>query len=822
MPALFHSFVRRTRRLLIRDPRFTVTALVTLGLCIGANVTIFSVVDGVLLRPLPFPDADRLVAIFNTYPAAHVLRDESSITNYYERRGQIPAFAALAIHRSGTAVVGPAGATALEQVEWISADFLETLGVAPALGRGFTEEETAPRADDLVLLTDTFWRRELEADPAVIGRDIRVDGRRRTVLGVLPPGYRFLSSKAQLYLPLSSTPEDRVPERRHSGSAARMIARLATGVSLEEAQAQIDANNARVTAAAPSTDAAQMADAGFRTLVVPLHEDHVAAVRPVLLLMQLGVLVLFLIGAVNLMNLLLVRASAREKELSIRQALGATGRHVIGEVLAETTALGLAGSGLGLALGVAGTRLVSALGGGRLPLGARIAIDGRVALAAVAGALVVGLGIGLPAAWYSLRRGTVEALGSGSRGGTTSRTVQRIRQGFIVAQVSLAFVLLSAAGVFGVSLRHAISVSPGFRQDHVLSGRILLPSSAYPGTGERLDFVERLTTALQGEPGIAAVGIASNVPFSGISTKSAATVVGPKLAAGEMPRGIYSYSVGGDYFDAMGVTLLEGRFLNAADSRREPRVCVVDADFASFHWPRGSALGQRLFQGGHGADSSDTSEAFTVVGVVAPVKQPALTDPTAQGAVYYPYGYFAENRIFVVARTEMAPESLTSASALTGALRRIDPDLPADDVESMARRVDDSLLGRRSPALLLGLFASLSLLLTAVGTYGVVSYAVAERRREIGVRLALGARPEQVRNQFLALGLRLLAAGTTAGIAGAWLSGRALQTMLFQVPALHLPTVASTAGLLFAIILAACLIPSRRAARTSPLEALTE
>jgi putative ABC transport system permease protein len=809
--------MRRACRHLLQDLRFTLTALATLALCIGANLTLFAVVDGVLLRPLPFPDAGRLVTIFNTYPKAHVLRDESSLTNYYERRGQIPAFAAIAIYRSGTAVVGETGATALEQATWISPDFFDTLGVTPVIGGGFTERETAPGADGVVVLTDAFWRRSFKGDPNVVGQAVRVDGRRRTILGVLPPGFRFLSSEARLYLPLSSRPDDRVAERRHWGSAARMIARLAPGVSVEEAQAQLDAHNERMTGEAPSSDAAQMADAGFRSLVVPLHADHVASVRPVLLLTQSGVLLLFLIGAVNLVNILLVRASARSKELAIRQALGASRRHVIQEVLAETTVLTLAGSALGLALGAAGIRLVAVLAGEQLPLGTRVVFDGSVALVAFAGALVVGIGIGVPAGWYALRHQPAATLGSSSRRATASRSVERLRQGFIVVQITLAFVLLSAAGLFGVSLRRAMAVSPGFRPENVLSGRIMLPSSAYGSAEARLAFIERLSQALDREPGVLTAGVVSNLPFSGDSTKSAATVMDQVPVAGDLPRGIYSYGVAGDYFASMGVSIREGRFLTAEDSRRETRVCVVDEDFAAYHWPGGNAIGQRLFQGGQVADES---EAFTVVGVVAPVKQAALTDSTAQGAVYFPYRYFAQNPVFVVARTALAPESL--ASVLQGDARAIDPDLPVYDVQSMESRVDESLLARRSPALLLSLFASLALVLTAVGTYGVVSYAVAERRREIGVRMALGARPGQVRNQFVALGLRLLGLGTAAGLSCAWLVGHALQSMLFQVSPLYLPTLVSTAGILFAVTLVACLAPSHRAARTSPVEVLSE
>jgi hypothetical protein len=305
--------------------------------------------------------------------------------------------------------------------------------------------------------------------------------------------------------------------------------------------------------------------------------------------------------------------------------------------------------------------------------------------------------------------------------------------------------------------------------------------------------------------------------LSGTSNKSAVKIQGRALQPGESPRGIYSYSVDGDYFTALGYTLRAGRFLTAADSRRPERVCVVDEDFARRNWPHGGALGQRLFQG---SAESDPAEAFTVVGVVGAVKQADLTDEEAQGAVYFPFGHRSDRGLFVVVRTGLAPESL--AAAVQSAVRKIDPELPVSDLRAMEDRIADSLVVRRSPALLAGLFSALALLLTAVGTYGVLSYAVAQRRREIALRMALGARPEQIRRQFLALSLRLLAAGTALGLLGAWLTGRAMQAVLFRIPALPGAILAAAGGILAIVTLAACLLPSDRAARISPLEALTE
>ena len=815
----FDELVRQARhafRLLRKTPRLTATALVTLAVCIGANLTIFAVVDSILLRPLPFPEAGRLVTIFNTYPKAGVDRDGSSTANYYERRGRIPAFDGVAIYSYGTAVAGEPGSTELDQIARVSPDFFATLGTGPSMGRSFTDEETSLETDKVVILTDAYWRQYFNADSRVIGRQLRVNGAGNTVVGILPPGFRFLSSEARLYFPFSSSAGDRASAQRHSGGNSKhMIARLKLGATLAQAQAQIDAQNGALEAEDPQ--AKMMADAGFRSVVTPLHADLVRTIRPVLLWMQAGAFALLLIGAVNLTNLLLIRASSRSKEIAVRRALGASRLHVISEAMVETTLLTLAGGLLGLAAAAGGIRPLSVLAVDRLPLGSHIAIDPTLASIAVLGAAAIGLVLAVPIAWFNLRGHLNGAIQSETRGGTSSRSAQSLRHGFIVAQIALTTVLLSGAGLLGLSLERAMAVSPGFQPDHVLSGQISVPWNTYPDGPARLAFNEKLMKDLASQPGVLAAGVVTNVPLSGNSGKSSATVAGHSLRPGESPRGNYSYGVDGDYFAAMGFSLREGRFLTADDSRRSTRVCVVDEDFARYYWPHTSALGQHLFDG---SEATTDSQSFTVVGVVGAVKQAGLTDQTAQGAVYYPYALRLDDRLFVVVRTSQRPESV--GLALQKAVRQVDPELPVTDIRSMDTRIADSLVAQRSPALLAGIFSLIAVLLVGVGTYGVLSYAVAQRRREIGVRMALGARPAQIRSQFLAVALRLLVVGTTLGAIGAWLTGRAMQTLLFQVPPLHVATVAAAAGIIGGVSLVACLLPSQRAARISPVEALAD
>jgi len=424
--------------------------------------------------------------------------------------------------------------------------------------------------------------------------------------------------------------------------------------------------------------------------------------------------------------------------------------------------------------------------------------------------------LNLPVAWLNLRRHLGNALQSESRGGTSGRGGQILRHSFIVSQIALAFILLAGAGLLGLSLQRVMAVSPGFQSDHVLTGQILLPWADYSEAG-RLKFVESLMVKVGHLPGLLSAGVVNNVPFSGHSGKSAATVMGHVRRPGESPRGHYSYGVAGDYFRAMGFSLRAGRFLTADDSRRSERVCVVDEDFARYYWPHASAIGQRLWDG---SEQGKDTEAFTVVGVVGGVKQAGLTEDEAQGAIYYPYIFRTDDGVFVAVRTSLPPESL--GLTLQKVVRQIDTDIPVNDLRSMETRIADSLVARRSPALLASLFSGIALLLTGVGTYGVLSFTVAQRRREIGLRMALGAEPRHIRRYFVRVSLRLLASGVLLGLIGAWLTGQAMQAMLFRVPAFNLAVLTGALCIMTLVSLAACLLPSQRAARISPMETLAE
>jgi predicted permease len=470
----------------------------------------------------------------------------------------------------------------------------------------------------------------------------------------------------------------------------------------------------------------------------------------------------------------------------------------------------------GTALGMAGVRLLTLVGADRLPLGASVSFDGRTAALGFAAALAIGGAMAATVAAFLVPSRPGHGLHDTSRGHTSGQEARRLRHVFVVLQVALSFVLLVGAGLLGASLNRALAVAPGFRVDHVLTGRVSLAGTTNGGAAGTLALIDRLTDDLSSRPGVDAVGVTTKLPLTG-DIKSAVTVKGYVLPAGESLHGTYTYGVGGDYFKAMQIDLREGRTLTAEDSRDRLRVCVVDDDFARQYWPGQPAIDHMLFSGSR-AQADD--QAFRVVGVVAPVRQSGITADERQGAVYFPFSYGGDNTFFVVARTHVAPESFVAT--FRRAVRAIDPELPMSDIQTMNARVADDLFLRRSPALLAMAFSVVALLLTAVGTYGVVSAAVARQRREIGVRMALGAAPAQIGRQFLWVGLRLVGIGTLVGVVGAQLSGVALRNLLFGVAPFDPATIAAAAALMAVVATMACAVPAVRAARIPPTQVLAE
>jgi predicted permease len=497
---------------------------------------------------------------------------------------------------------------------------------------------------------------------------------------------------------------------------------------------------------------------------------------------------LLLIGSVNLVNLLLIRASGRARELAIRQSLGASHWHVMRQVMTETVLLCFVGGLCGLALAAGGIGLLQKLGVDQLPLGTYIGFDAGFALVALSGTVVLGVLIALPVAWFSVRVHLANAFRSASRSATTNRAAQRLRHSFIVAQICLAFVLLAGAGLLGISLKRVMETSPGFQPGQVLAGQLSLPYKKYPDASAQLALIERLLAAIRNQPGVAFAGIGNLAPFGRNGSSGVTAVEGVQIANGGSQQDHYRNGVVGAYWRTLDIPLLRGRLLEDADNQRKQRVCVVDQAFANRYWPGGSPLGRRLNDG----PVFNKDEAFTIVGVVGTVKQNKLDDVNPKGTIYYPYKYWPGPAISVLVRTGMAAEAMVPILRRT--VLAIDPELPIDDLKPMRSLIAESVVTRRSPAVLAGIFAVVALLLTAVGTYGVLAYAVGQRRREIGVRMALGAGQQLVLRQFLGLAAKLLLAGIGFGILGAWATGRAMQHLLFGIGSVHFGVVAAAPG----------------------------
>jgi len=810
-PSPMISKIRYALRQLGRTPGFTVTATATLALCLGANFAIFAVVDAILVRPLPFPQSERLVTVFNGYPGAGAERSSSSYPNYFDRRESIRAFASVSVYQDGSVIVGAAGSPNRVSTARVSPEFFATLGARLAMGRSFTDKELAYSTDQVAVLTDGFWRTHFAADPNILGKTFVNDGLTITVIGVLPRDFRFLLSRAEFFRPASGADDDRLPTRRHSNNW-NMIARLTPEATLADAQAQIDALNAHLLTDDPF--ASLIKGAGYHTTVRSLHGDFVHEIKPTLLLLQVGALFLLLIGAVNLANLLLIRASGRTRELAIRQALGAGRRHIATEVIVETTVLAICGGLLGMLLGWLGVHLLRTLGASELPLGSTIAFDGPLAALSLAGAVIVGLMLAAPIIGYSLHANLASTLQSETRGGTTGRAAQNLRHGFIVAQIAITFVLLSGAGLLGLSLKHLLDTPSGFNPEHILTGRISLPWKNYKDDASRLAFIDRLLPAIRLLPGVTHVAINTNLPFAGNTNDSVITVEGYTPKPGETLRAHYIAGTTAEFWPMMNIPLERGRFLEDADNHRPQRVCVVDQALADHYWPGADPIGRRLVQD----VTIDDKNATTVVGVVASVKQNELAETPGHGAVYFPYGLYNANYFALLVRGSLPPAAL--APMIQKAVLQLDPELPIDDLKPMQARIDESLLARRSPAILAGIFAAAALLLAAIGTYGVLAYAVSQRTREIGVRMALGALPQQILAQFLRLGAWLLGSGVFLGIVLAWVASHAMQSVLFGISGLHVGIVVASGALMLAVVFLAVFLPARRASRINPLDAL--
>jgi predicted permease len=821
MERLFQD-VRYAIRLLFKDRAFTITALLTLMLCIGANVAIFAVVNSVILRPLPVPGADRLVFLYNSYPKAGVERASTGVPDYYDRLRETDVFEELALYQQRGVTVG--GEANVERLSGMAArpSLFRMLRANPARGRLFTEEEAEPGADRKVVLSEPLWERLFARRESAIGQDLRINGLPYQIVGVMPRDFLFMSSDVELWIPLAFTPQQRSDDNRHSNSWT-MVGRLKPGASVEQAQQQIDALNARNLERFPNMKE-PLINAGFHTVVTPLQQDMVRDVRSTLYLLWGGVLFVLAIGAVNITNLVLIRSTSRMRELATRHALGAGFSRLTRQLLTETVLLTLTGGAIGALLGYWSLDLLSALGLESLPRSAEIRVDGTVLLFTFVLALAVGLLVGLVPILNLRQMNLSQAFREEGRSGTSSRGARAVRRVLVASQVAFAFMLLIGAGLLLTSFERVLAVEPGFEPAHLLTARVSPPASRYPEQPQVRAFVDRLLQKVRALPGVEAAGITSNIPFGGDFSDSVIMAEGYQMAPGESLISPYSVTVTPGYMEALKVPLKTGRFFNDSDTESSQRVAIVDESLAKKFWRGQNPIGRRMFKPQNTEDLTKppaNPQWITVVGVVGDTKMAGLVaSDTRFGTYYFPLTQDDIRTSTLAIRTSGDPLSITGA--VRQAVASTDPELPLYSVKTMEDRIGESLTDRRTPMMLAGMFAGVALFLAAMGLYGVLAYQVAQRRKEIGIRMALGSEPRGIFTLVLQEGITLLGLGLLVGLAGAFAIRRAMESQLYGVSAMD-PLVLGAVGVVLGVIaVIACAIPARRAARIDPSTALLD
>jgi predicted permease len=823
MNTLF-SDLRVGLRLLWRDRAFAITAGLTLAVCIGANTALFSVVRGVLLKPLWMPEADRVVMAGNMYPGAGVYEPlGAAVPDYFDRLREVTVFSEQALFRQDNRSIDKDGSPLRVEGLSVTPSFFRVAGVTPRLGRTFTDQEGEIGSEFEVVISDGFWRTQLGGDPSAVGRDIRLDGRAYTVIGVMPPQFRPTDDEKALWTPMTFTAEEKSDNSRHSNNAA-YIARLKPGVTVEQAQAQIDALNAANLDRFPQFKEV-IVNARFRTVVNRLQDQMVKDVRPTLYLMWGGALFVLLIGCVNVTNLALVRSRARLKELATRLALGGGTVRIARQLAIEHLLLALGSAVVGIAIGYVALRAMDVVSLQALPRSQDIFLDTVVVLYTLAAAAAIGLVLGLIPMAAMLSANVLSVLREEGRTATTGRGAQSLRRGLVIAQVGCAFVLLIGAGLLFASFRRVLAVDPGFTTERVLTGAVVLPDSRYKEPDTRRRFIDDALRRVQALPGVTAAGVTDTIPLGNRASASAILAEGYKAQPGESFLAPAEVRVSSGYFEAIGVKLVAGRFFTDRDTATSTRVIIVDDRLARRFWPNQDPIGRRMYKPDDDAKDltavTDKTVFFTVVGVVAEMKLRNLTDgDNLVGAYFFPLTQEPQNDLTFVLKAAADP------GTLSGALRRevaaVDSQLPVFEMQPMSYWTDRSLAKRRSPALLSIAFGFVALFLSAIGIYGVLAYLVTQRTKEIGIRVALGSTAWAVFQLVLREGLLLVAAGLAAGGIGSYLLRRTLESQLFGVTSSNPVVLVLVSVVLAAVALVACALPARRATKIDPLVALTE
>ncbi len=785
----------------------TAIAVLALALGIGANTAIFTVVNAVLLRPLPFSEPDRLMMVWLHNPQSQgEARIPLSVADFLDWRANNQAFEPpVAFATSGFNLTGQ---EAPEQLVGaiVTADFFSTLGAKPALGRTFLPEEDRPGATPAIVVSQAMWQRRLSGDPHAIGQTLTLNGRTFTIVGVMPPDFYFPNRNIELWAAFTLNPPTRRGPYFLSG-----LARLKPGVKLEQAQAEMKLIARRIQQQSATANA--NSDSGGFT-VLPLNEYLVGDVRKALLVLLGAVAFVLLIASVNVANLLLARAAAREKEIAVRAALGASRVRIVRQLLTESALLALLGGTAGLLLAVGGVKLLLALSPSSLPRLQEVSMDRRVFGFTLLVALLSGIIFGLAPALHGSRANLNESLKDGSRGASESRSRSRLRQALIVAEFALALMLLIGAGLMIKSFVRLQRVNPGINAENVLTMQLTLPGARYNEGPKITAFYQQLLDRVQALPGVQAAGISISLPPDWLQLSENFSIEGqPPAPDSNLPVAELLF-ISHDYFRALGVPLRRGRYFTLVDKADAPRVAIINETMARRYFPNQDPIGKRIKQGG--ADRPQASW-MEVVGVVGDVKYTGL-DATAQATFYEPYLQNPSRGMYLVVRG--ATDPLNLASTIRHEVWALDKDLPVTRLKTMEQLLYESVAEPRFRTLLLGIFAAVALVLASVGIYGVMAYAVTQRTNEIGIRMALGAQSRDILGLVVGQGLKLALIGVALGLAGAFAVTRALSTLLYGVSTTDAATFAGLALLLVAVALLACYIPARRAAKVDPMLAL--
>jgi predicted permease len=811
-PPIFEQSLRDVRyglRVLRQAPAFSLVALITLALGIGANATLFSIINAVLLRPLPYPEPDRLVWVGETRPDLPFSASRPgavSYANFVDVRTQQTVFEAVGAYQPvggspGAFIIG--GEPVRMEIQRMSADAFAALGVAPIIGRVFNNDEDRRGGTPSVVLSYRTWRERFAGQP-VVGQPISMNTVVHTILGVMPPGFSFPYEGIEAWLPLGSIP---VPSRRSHDLAA--VARLKRGITMEQARAEMTTIAAQLEQAYPD------ANTGWTARVERWHDVVVGDVGRRLWILFGAVTIVLIIACANVANLLLARASTRRREMTVRAALGASRARIVRQLLSESLLLSFIGAGFALVLAKLGLMAFVALAGNAIPRAGEIRLDGTVLGFAVALATLTGAVFGLVPAWTSNDERLHEAIHTGSRGNTGERG--RMRQGLIVAEVALTLMLLTAAGLLLRSFYRLHAVDQGFNAEHVLSVDVMIPGVKYNTPQLQRQFFERLIEKLRTLPGVEDVGITSRLPLTQKNGRVMSyTIDGQPNPAGAPPNSMDTLLASPGYFRVMGIQLQRGRLFTEDDGHAVSGVVIVDETFAKQHWPNVDPVGRRIRLEG----VSIPDPYLTVVGVVARVKLGALSEQGGFSQAYLSAKQFANINASVVLKTRVTPATL--ARSIREQVRSLDPAQPIHNVRTIQDVRDKSLASERLNLILLSVFACVALSVSVSGLYGVLAYSVARRQREIGVRTALGARPIDVLRQVLGEGMQLTAAGILLGVIASASFTRWLSSLLFETRPYDPGTFVAVAALLVIVALAACWIPAHGAATIDPIRALRD